>query len=97
MTTKEFSEILSKKAKDMGWEDNIFPPPTTDREAVMILRDHFLGNDWYVVDPIAHEQINTEAVWEILRKYPHAEQEKEKRRKKIADFFHNIINCIFRQ
>lgn len=90
MTTKEFSEILSKKAKEMGWEDIIFPPPTTDREASQILIHHFLGDDWYVVNPIGHEQINTEAVWEILSKYPHAKQEKEKFYKKVKNVFISI-------
>ena len=95
MTNKEFEEILNKKRIEMGWEDNIFPPPTTDREFVEIIRNHFLGENWYVVNPISHEQINTEAIWDILSKYPHAEQEKEKCIKKIADFLHNIIDSIF--
>ena len=95
MTTAEFSEILSKKRKEMGWEENIFPPPITDREFVEIIRNHLLGDNWYIVNPISHEQINAEAIWEILSRYPHGEQEKEKRRKKIANFFHNIIDSIF--
>ena len=95
MTTEEFSKILSKKAKEMGWEDNIFPPPTTERDCGESIRNHFLGEKWYVVNPISHEQINSEAIWDILSKYPHAEQEKERRMKKVADFFHNIIERIF--
>ena len=95
MTTEEFSKILDKKRQEMGWEENIFPPPTTDKEGLQILIHHFLGDKWYVINPISHEQINTEAIWDILSKYPHAEQEKEKRRMKIADFFHNIIDSIF--
>lgn len=95
MTTNEFSEILTKKRKEMGWEENIFPPPTSDAEGLDILIKHFLGDKWYVINPISHEQVNTEAIWEILAKYPNGKQKREKRKKKIADFFHNIIDNIF--
>lgn len=95
MTTTEFEEIIKKKEIELHNEDNIFPVPTSDYEAFTILRNHFLGEKWYVVNPISHEQCNTEAVYEILQKYPNGEQKKERRRKKIADFFHNIIDNIF--
>ena len=90
MTVKEFSKIVEQKRIENGMEDDIFPPPTTDREAVMILRHHFLGDNWYVVNPISHEQVNTEAIWDILSRYPHAEQEKEKFYKKVENVFISI-------
>ena len=95
MTPKEFDEILMKKKIEMGDEDNIFCPPTSDYEGLNILIKHFLGDNWYTVNPISHEQVNTEAIMEILCKYPNGEQKKERRRKRIADFLHDIIDCIF--
>lgn len=95
MTTTEFEELIKKKKIELHDEDNIFPPPTSDYEAFTILRDHFLGENWYVVDPLSHEQCNTEAVYDILLRYPNAEQNKANRRKKVANFFHDIIDNIF--
>ena len=97
MTTEEFKKIIMQKKIDMHDEDNIFPPPTSDAEGLQILIKHFLGYNWYVIDPLGHEQLNTEAIYEILSKYPNAEQEQEKRRKKKADFFHRIIDKMFKQ
>ena len=95
MTTKEFNELLIQKKIDMHDEDNIFPAPTSDAEGLNILIKHFLGDNWYIVDPLSHKQVNSVAIYEILEKYPNAEQEREKRRKKVANFFHNIIDHIF--
>lgn len=39
------------------------------QEALNILIDHFLGEDWYVVDPFEPTQVNAIAVDEILSKY----------------------------
>ena len=40
------------------------------QNAIRILIDHFLGKDWYVVDPLTSEQVNAIAVDEIIKKYP---------------------------
>lgn len=95
MTPEEFNKILMKKKIEMNDEDNIFCPPTSDYEGLNILIRHFLGDRWYSYNPISHEQINSEAIYEILQKYPNGEQKKERRRKRVADFFHNIIDSIF--
>ena len=50
--------------------NNIYPESTSDKNAIRLLIDYFLGKDWYVVDPISHDQINTIAVNEIIKKYP---------------------------
>ena len=63
----------------MDKNDNIFPETTSDKEAFRKLMNHFLGEDWYVVDPISHDQVNTIAVAEIIRKFP--------KRKKIFGLF----------
>ena len=37
--------------------------------AIDFLKTYLLGEDWYTVNPISQEQINTEIVFEILFKY----------------------------
>jgi len=61
VTSKEFAE-----SKDDG--DNLFPKPTDAQEGIDILIRHFLGDDWYVVDPLPASQINTVAIYQILKK-----------------------------
>lgn len=39
------------------------------QEALNILIDYFLGEDWYVADPLGPTQVNAIAVDEILSKY----------------------------
>lgn len=39
------------------------------QEAFNELRDYFLGEDWYVVDPLGTSQVNAIAVEEIKQKY----------------------------
>ena len=60
---KKFIEIL----KDDSY--GIYPAPTAAQLAVGVLCDYLLGEDWYVVDPIGVEQVNTKIVDEILRAY----------------------------
>lgn len=43
--------------------------PLQAQEALNILIDHFLGEDWYVSDPLGPTQVNAIAVDEILSKY----------------------------
>ena len=61
-------EFLARIRNDP--EENIFPKGTDAQEALNILIEHFLGNDWYVVDPLGVSQVNSVAVVEILQKYP---------------------------
>ncbi len=62
-TNKEIAERLIKltDGKDYG----IFAPPMKAQVAVDELCRYFLGEDWYSVNPISNEQINTEIVYEI--------------------------------
>ena len=41
----------------------------TDQKAINEIGDHLLGDDWYVVDPLTNEQVNTHIVYEIEKKY----------------------------
>ena len=47
----------------------IFPPPMNAQVALDELCRFFLGEDWYTINPISQEQINTEIVYEIECKY----------------------------
>ena len=40
------------------------------QKAVNILADHFLGEKWYIVDPVCNIQANAIIVYEIMRHYP---------------------------
>lgn len=66
-TKRETARRLLKltDGKDYG----IFSPPMDAQVAVHELCRHFLGEDWYSPNPISQEQINTEIVYEIERKF----------------------------
>lgn len=40
------------------------------QKAFSELVDHFLGKNWYVVDPLSQTQVNAIALEEIKSKYP---------------------------
>lgn len=68
MTVEEFDELMDKKSiHDRG---NRCIPTLDAQTAVDILTEHFLGEDWYVVDPLTNDQVNPIVVREILQKYP---------------------------
>lgn len=50
--------------------------------AVNELCRFFLGEDWYVVDPLSTEQVNVDIVYEIERMFPNRCIKKGKRFKK---------------
>ena len=66
-TNKEIAERLIKltDGKDYG----IFSPPMKAQVAVDEVCRYFLGEDWYSVNPLCAEQINTEIVYEIECKF----------------------------
>lgn len=51
------------------WRRNIFPVETDAQEAVQILRDLFLEENWYIALPVNAKEANTLIVDEILYKY----------------------------
>ena len=77
MTTEEFTDFLEKEIMTEEDRKNIFPPPLEPQVALNILKDHFLGEDWYTVNPIGVKQVNTEIVYSILEKYPRIFQNKK--------------------
>lgn len=49
---------------------NIFSAPISDREAIHFLSDYLLKDgEIYTAVPLTHEQMNTEVVFTILKKY----------------------------
>lgn len=66
-TSEETAERFFKltDGKDYG----IFCPPMKAQVAVNELCHFFLGEDWYSLNPVSTEQINTEIVYEIERKF----------------------------
>lgn len=70
MTTKEFEDFLGKEIMTEEDKKNIFVPPLEPQIALNILIEHFLGKDWYTPNPIGVKQVNAEAVYEILGRYP---------------------------
>ena len=68
---------------DENWQgDNMFPPPLDAQLAVQFLKDYLLGEDWYVVNPLGIEQINSEIVGVILSKYSKKYRKEVKQLKK---------------
>jgi hypothetical protein len=67
MDSEKFKKIILEKSdKDYG----LCPPPIDAQYGLNILVEHFLGRNWYVTMPISQKQVNAEAIYEILRKYP---------------------------
>lgn len=66
-TEKETIRRLLKLTN--GKEYGIFAPPMDAQVALNELCRHLLGEDWYSVNPVSQEQINTEIVYEIERRY----------------------------
>ena len=70
MTKQELRTYLDKKNKETDNEGNIFAPPISGQECFNVLFRHFLGPDWYSLNPLCTEQINTEILAEIILRYP---------------------------
>lgn len=47
----------------------LMPAPMEAQQALNILIDYLLGEDWYVVSPMNTKQVNTCVVEQILDKY----------------------------
>lgn len=62
-----FMEWLKlENAKD---PDNILPPELDFEKAIYFLKNYLLGENWYVNYSGSAKQINTDIVYNILRKY----------------------------
>lgn len=88
-------DLFYKKAMEKeNWsEDNLCDPPTEPREAVHILINELLGEDWYVVMPENDDQVITNAIYTIIRKYVDDTKRKENAWF-IIGFICTIVNII---
>lgn len=81
---KKFIEILEDDSY------GIYPAPTDAQLAVGVLCDYLLGEGWYTADLVGVEQVNTEIVDAILRKYSSMKyswdlyEEKKRLKKEVA-------------
>ena len=69
MNNNSYIDFIKEKERKREDKDNIYCTGITDREFVHFIIKYLLGEDWYVVDPLGHEQINQIALEEILDKY----------------------------
>ena len=86
--------MQAEKFKQMAWDktDIHYGPPSTEaQEGLSILIDNFLGDDWYSVSLINTEQINTEAIYEILSKYPTRRDKKERLKESLINFINKLL------
>lgn len=58
--------LKSENSKD---PDNMLPPALDFEKAIYFLKNYLLGEDWYVEYPGTPKQINTDIVYDILKKY----------------------------
>lgn len=63
------TEFMDERYKNREDKDNIFGVGVSDAEFRAFIIDYLLGENWYVVDPLAQTQINEIALYEILKKY----------------------------
>lgn len=73
-----FTEFLNDKYNTRPDKDNMFGVGISDREFVHFAIKYLLGDNWHVVDPLGHEQINEIALDKILMKHS-TKYRKEKR------------------
>lgn len=74
MEAEKFKQMtLDKSKKSYG----MCPPPTKAQDGLNILINHFLGEDWYMTMPVSQEQVNTEAIYNILSLFPRKKAFKE--------------------
>ena len=62
-------QIIKKKYAERKDKDNLYGVGITDGEFVDFIIYELLGEDWYVVDPLGHNQINEIAFYKIMEKY----------------------------
>ncbi len=69
MNSNSYIDFIKEKESKREDKGNIYCTGITDREFVHFIIKYLLGEDWYVVDPLGHEQINQIALEEILDSY----------------------------
>ena len=65
---KAIIDRINSLSSDPKYE-YLYMHSVTDQKAINEICDHLLGEDWYVVDPLTTEQVNTIIVYEIEMEY----------------------------
>ena len=81
-----FTDFIEDKYKNREDKNNMFGVGISDREFVRFAIDYLLGEDWYVVDPLGHDQINEIAIEQILEKY--SKRYREEKQISLLDKLH---------
>lgn len=66
---KLYDEWNKERYDNRADKGNIFPIGIDDRKFVEIIKNIFLGSDWYTPNPISHNQVNEEILEEIIYKF----------------------------
>lgn len=69
MNTNSYINFVKEKESKRKDKDNIYCIGITDSEFIDFIITYLLGENWYVVDPLGHNQINQIALEEILYTY----------------------------
>lgn len=83
MKAEEFIKTIEEMDKNGSEYYGIFPPPTEAQFGLNILIKHFLGENWYCLST-NNQQGNTEAIYDILKKYP--------KKRRIIEIFKNLFS-----
>ena len=67
--TSNYIDFIKEKESKREDKENLYCTGITYREFVIFIIDYLLGEDWYTVDPLSHNQINQVALEEILENY----------------------------
>lgn len=63
---KRRKKFLNELLNNYSDPNNIYPKGISDEKALKILTDYFLGEGYYIADPLSHNQANTIIVKEII-------------------------------
>ena len=63
---KEYDSFNRKRYEARKDKENIYPIGITDKEFRNIIIELLLGKDWYTSDPLSPEQVNEEALEQII-------------------------------
>lgn len=67
--TTNYTDFIKDKESKREDKDNFFCTGITDKEFVYFAIRYLLGEDWYVADPLGHQQVNQLALEDILYNY----------------------------
>lgn len=73
---------------------NASPTTMTADEALSVLQKHFLGSDYYIVDPVHATQANAIIVEDIISKYPISEDKKREIYKRAKEISFNVFFAV---